>query len=133
QDRHLAGLRSRVPMLDGAAGVEYERELFRWLLGVRLPRHRDQSRAAIVGLKFAAGVETPRRCGIGVAGRERPLHATVLLDQFVRQTRVVAEPAGRDTLPFIERIPGLGPAREDLVADAERFGTVEEDVEVGAR
>ena len=67
EDRHLAGLGARVPVLDGAAGVEDERELGVRLLGKRLPVRRDQLGLAVVVLERARLVEPPRSAPAPVA------------------------------------------------------------------
>ena len=46
------------------------------------------------------------------AGRERPLHAAVLLDGLVGHARVVAQAAGRDALPLLERVRRRASSRE---------------------
>ena len=128
----LAGLRARVPVLDRAPGVEDERELGRSAVPETAPTSTGmQPRAAVVGLEPAVGVEPPRRAWIRRAGRERPLDAAVLLDRLVGHARVVAEAAGGNALPFLERVGRRRPAGEELVADAERRRRVQEDVEVG--
>ena len=75
QDGDLSGLGARVPVLDGAAGVEHERKFFVRLLGKRLPARGNQPRLFILGLKAAVFVEPARRRRIARAGRIRPLNA----------------------------------------------------------
>ena len=55
----------------------------------------------------------------------------MLLDRLVGHARVVAETAGRDALPLVERVGRRRPAWKQFVADAERVGELEKDVEVG--
>src|SRR5688500_3894984 len=57
----------------------------------------------------------------------------MVLDRVVGHAGVVTQPSGRHALPLGERVGYRRPAREQLVADAKRFGQVEEDVEVGPR
>src|SRR4051812_46313232 len=109
EDRHLAGLRPRMPVLDCATGIEYERKILVRLFGKRLPGRRDQVGAATLGLEDALAIETTARAGIRIALTERPLDATVLLDRVIGHARVVAQAALRHALPLVERVTRFRP------------------------
>src|SRR2546423_2802774 len=60
KDRNLPRLGSRVPMLDGAPGVEYEWELSIRLLGKWLPLDTEELGFAIISLELTVSIEA--RC-----------------------------------------------------------------------
>ena len=122
-----------MPVLDGASGIEHERELRIRLFGERFPRHWNEPGTAVFGLEAAVGIETTRRTRIRRALGKRPLDAAVLLDRLVRHTRVVAEAARRDPPPFVEGILGNPPARKQLLLHVEHLGHGKKDVEVRSR
>ena len=80
QNRHLARLRARVPVLDGAAGVEDERIARRWAAPGTAPSPRRSAWRGRRRLEFAVGVEARRAVRSRALG-QRPLHRAVLGQQ----------------------------------------------------
>src|SRR6188474_1664487 len=119
-------------MFDGATGVQHEWEVVVRLLWKWFPGAWDQSRAAILGLELAVGVEPACFVIWQRPRRYRPLQAAMLLDRLVGHAGVVAETACGDPLPLFEGVPRFRPAGKDLVANTKRTGDAEEDVEVRA-
>ena len=70
---------------------------------------------------------------LGRSFRERPLNSVVLFDQAVAQSGVIAKPALRNALPFLERVLGTAPSREQLLAASKLVRQREEDIEIRLR
>ena len=105
---HGARFRSRVPMLDGAAGIQHQRKIGIRLFRKRFPLNAEQPCFTVICRKMAVGVE-PRGLHFRSICRVRPLNSTVAFKQFVGKSGIVAQTAGRNFFPFFESIAGLSP------------------------
>src|SRR5215469_16854055 len=111
ENRDLARLGARVPVLHGTTSVEDERKLLVRLLRKRRPVNAEEPGLAVFGLKVSVGVKAGRAyCRRPF--RERPLDSVMFFDEFVGQARIVAKASLRNALPFVECMLGLGPSRK---------------------